>query len=85
MRIFLITVSLLFSFNLAAVEITSLSEIANKRLYRGGLDESDLKVQVDLKPPYKTVNLRAIQKKVYDQILKEASEVGAEGSEGSSN
>lgn len=52
--------------------------IAKNKTYLGGVDEEDLRVQKDLKIPYRTISLRYVQKEVYKEVLKEASDVDKE-------
>jgi hypothetical protein len=58
-RIFVISL-LFFTFEARAAQISQYIEIARTRLYKGGADESDLKVQPVLYQPAKkkkTINL----------------------------
>lgn len=72
----LILVSIFFSFGFAGaqdepsfVSTENVDEIAQKRLYPGGIDEEPLRVQADVYVPYSIESPTAIKKKVYQSFL----------------
>ncbi|MBT4761451.1 MAG: hypothetical protein HOO06_07110 [Bdellovibrionaceae bacterium] len=45
-----------------------------RKTYLGGVDEEDIEVDKELTAPYRVINLKVVQKKVKDNLLKAAQD-----------
>lgn len=60
--------------NFPALPEEDMQTIIENKQFVGGVDSEDLKVQKDVRAPYRNLNIRKVRKEVYEEVLKEANE-----------
>ena len=83
-HILILSIGMIFSSPLLSAQDNNPLEIQNTDIrssrssYLGGVDEEDIEVNKDQVAPYRVINIKAVQNKVKENLLKEVSEAESE-------
>jgi hypothetical protein len=84
LQLIVITIGFIFSGPLLSAQDNNSLDIQNTDIrssrssYLGGVDEEDIEVNKDQVAPYRVINIKAVQNKVKNNLLKEVSEAESE-------
>ncbi len=67
-----------FAEEMNPLELQDMDIRSARKFYLGGVDEEDISVKGDFIAPYRVINLKMVQQKVRDNLLKAVNETDSE-------